>query len=44
MRRVGCTVAIFRPLREAVERDIDLIKDLRKELREEGVSNIGVEL
>ncbi len=36
--------AIFRPLREAVERDIDLIKDLRKELREEGVSNIGVEL
>ncbi|EMB49843.1 D-fructose-6-phosphate amidotransferase [Vibrio mimicus] len=36
--------AIFRPLREAVERDIDLIKDLRKELREEGLSNIGVAL
>lgn len=36
--------AIFRPLREAVERDIDLIKDLRQELRDEGVSNIGVSL
>ncbi|MFT1741574.1 DUF416 family protein, partial [Vibrio cholerae] len=36
--------ATFRPLREAVERVIDLIKDLRKELREEGVSYIGVEL
>lgn len=34
--------AIFRPLREALERDIELIKDLRLELREEGVSNIGI--
>ena len=36
--------AIFRPLKDANERDIDLIKDLRLELREEGVSNIGVSL
>ncbi|RJX65439.1 DUF416 family protein [Vibrio sinensis] len=36
--------AIFRPLKDAIERDIDLIKDLRLELREEGVSNIGVSL
>ena len=36
--------AIFRPLREATERDIELIKDLRIELREEGVSNIGISL
>ncbi|WED21696.1 DUF416 family protein [Vibrio sp. JC009] len=36
--------AIFRPLREATERDIELIKDLRAELREEGVSNIGVSI
>ncbi|MGR6832557.1 YjaG family protein [Aliivibrio sp. EL58] len=36
--------AIFRPLREAEERDIDLIKDLRQELRDENVSNIGLEL
>jgi uncharacterized protein YjaG (DUF416 family) len=36
--------AIFRPLREAQERDIDLIKDLRNELREEAVSNIGISL
>ncbi|MCL9783496.1 DUF416 family protein [Vibrio sp. S4M6] len=35
--------AIFRPLREAVERDIDLIKELRQELREESVSNIGIQ-
>lgn len=34
--------AIFRPLRETAERDIELIKDLRHELREEPVSNIGV--
>ena len=32
------------PLKDANERDIDLIKDLRLELREEGVSNIGVSL
>lgn len=36
--------AIFRPLKEATERDIDLIKDLRAELRDDAVSNIGVEL
>ncbi|WP_114787427.1 YjaG family protein [Vibrio tetraodonis] len=36
--------AIFRPLKDANERDIDLIKDLRLELREEGVSNIGLSL
>ncbi len=36
--------AIYRPLREAEKRDIDLIKDLRQELREEGMSNIGVAL
>ncbi len=36
--------AIFRPLREAVGRDIELIKDLRFELREEAVSNIGVSI
>lgn len=36
--------ALFRPLREAVERDIELIKDLRVELREEAVSNIGIAL
>lgn len=36
--------AIFRPLREAEERDIDLIKDLRAELRDEAISNIGVEI
>ncbi|MGB2078890.1 MAG: YjaG family protein [Vibrio sp.] len=36
--------ALFRPLRETQERDIDLIKDLRQELRDEGVSNIGISL
>lgn len=36
--------AVFRPLREATERDIDLIKDLRQELRDECVSNIGLTL
>lgn len=36
--------AIFRPLREAQERDIELIKDLRQELRDEAISNIGIEL
>ncbi|NIY83276.1 YjaG family protein [Vibrio hepatarius] len=34
--------AVFRPLKDAQERDIDLIKDLREELRDEGISNIGV--
>ncbi|WP_117236037.1 YjaG family protein [Vibrio maerlii] len=36
--------AIFRPLREAIERDIELIKDLRQELRDEPISNIGIAL
>lgn len=36
--------AIFRPLREAQERDIELIKDLRHELREDSISNIGLTL
>ena len=36
--------AIFRPLRETTERDLELIKDLRHELREDPVSNIGVAL
>ncbi len=36
--------AIFRPLRDCPERDIELIKDLRAELKEQGVSNIGVEI
>ncbi len=36
--------AIFRPLRETTERDLELIKDLRHELREDQVSNIGVAL
>ncbi|KUJ00652.1 YjaG family protein [Vibrio sp. MEBiC08052] len=36
--------AIFRALKEAEERDIERIKSLRDELREEQVSNIGVSL
>ncbi|WP_419209202.1 YjaG family protein [Photobacterium leiognathi subsp. mandapamensis] len=36
--------AIFRALKEAEPRDIELIKDLRAELRDEPVSNIGIEL
>lgn len=36
--------AIYRPLREQTERNIELIKDLRQELREDAVSNIGVSL
>ncbi|USD65432.1 DUF416 family protein [Vibrio sp. SCSIO 43136] len=36
--------AIFRPLKEATSRDIELIKDLRDELRDQGVSNIGLSL
>ncbi len=34
--------AIFRPLKEAQERNIELIKDLRQELKEDGMSNIGL--
>ncbi len=36
--------AIFRPLKDAEARDIDLIRDLRDELKESAVSNIGVEI
>ncbi|MFS1413912.1 hypothetical protein BCU70_19920 [Vibrio sp. 10N.286.49.C2] len=36
--------AIFRPLRECTERDVELIKELRLELKEQGVSNIGISL
>ncbi len=36
--------AIFRPLKEAQERDIELIKDLRQELKDESISNIGLSL
>ncbi|MCJ2378765.1 DUF416 family protein [Vibrio sp. ZSDZ34] len=36
--------AIFRPLRECEDRDIELIKELRLELKEQAVSNIGVQL
>ncbi|MGF1698417.1 DUF416 family protein [Vibrio lamellibrachiae] len=36
--------AIFRPLREAEARDIDLIKDLRQELKDDAISNIGISL
>ncbi|WP_370556001.1 YjaG family protein [Edwardsiella tarda] len=35
---------IFRLLNEAEERDLELIKGLRADLREAGVSNIGIEL
>ena len=34
---------IFRALKSCEERDIDVILDLKKELRECGISNIGVE-
>ncbi|WP_261816207.1 YjaG family protein [Vibrio gallicus] len=34
--------AIFRPLKDCTTRDIELIKDLRTELKEDAVSNIGV--
>jgi uncharacterized protein YjaG (DUF416 family) len=36
--------AIFRPLKTAEERDVELIKGLRDELKGDGVSNIGVSL
>ncbi|MDX1304198.1 YjaG family protein [Photobacterium sp.] len=36
--------AIFRALKEAERRDIELIKSLREELRDEPVSNIGIAL
>ncbi|MGR5260580.1 YjaG family protein [Vibrio astriarenae] len=36
--------AIFRPLKDAYQHDAELIRDLRDELKEEGVSNIGASL
>ncbi|MDW6002155.1 YjaG family protein [Vibrio mangrovi] len=36
--------AIFRALKETEERDVELIRALRDELREERISNIGVSL
>ena len=36
--------ALYRPLKESEKRDINLIKDLRDELRENNLSNIGLEL
>ncbi|MEJ2766699.1 DUF416 family protein [Photobacterium sp. MCCC 1A19761] len=36
--------AIFRALKEAEKRDIELIKGLRKELREDAISNLGISL
>ncbi|KDM91985.1 YjaG family protein [Photobacterium galatheae] len=36
--------AIFRALKDAESRDIELIKDLRRELRDPCVSNIGIAL
>lgn len=35
---------IFRVLREADERDIEMIRGIRQELREEAISNLGIEL
>lgn len=34
---------IFRALKDSEERDVALILDLKKELRESGISNIGIE-
>lgn len=34
--------AIYRPLKDAETRDIELIRDLRDELKESGISNIGI--
>ncbi|WED26562.1 DUF416 family protein [Vibrio sp. DW001] len=34
--------AIYKPLKDAVRRDIDLIKGLRQEIKDEGVSNLGI--
>lgn len=36
--------AIFRALKEAEERDVEMIRGIRNELREEGVSNLGLSL
>jgi uncharacterized protein YjaG (DUF416 family) len=36
--------ALYRPLKDAPERDIQLIRDLRDELRQEPISNIGITL
>ncbi|AMG30804.1 DUF416 domain-containing protein [Grimontia hollisae] len=36
--------AIFRALREAKERDVEMIRGIRNELREEGISNLGLSI
>ncbi|MGX9418689.1 YjaG family protein [Vibrio sp. RC27] len=36
--------AIYRPLKDAEVRDVDLMKDLRDELKDTAASNIGIEL
>ncbi|USH02311.1 DUF416 family protein [Grimontia kaedaensis] len=36
--------AIFRALKEAEDRDVEMIRGIRNELREEGVSNLGLSL
>lgn len=36
--------AIFRALKEAPERDIEMIRGIRSELREDGISNLGLSL
>lgn len=36
--------AIFRALKEAKERDIEMIRGIRNELREEGISNLGLSI
>ncbi|MDB1122725.1 YjaG family protein [Vibrio algarum] len=34
--------AIYRPLKDAEKRDVELIKDLRQEIKDEGISNLGI--
>ncbi|MDD1783851.1 DUF416 family protein [Enterovibrio sp. ZSDZ35] len=36
--------AIFRALKEATERDVEMIRGIRNELREDGVSNLGLSI
>ncbi|PKF51129.1 YjaG family protein [Enterovibrio nigricans] len=36
--------AIFRALKEAAERDVEMIRGIRNELREDGVSNLGLSI
>ncbi len=41
---MGCPVGYFPCLKGGERRDIELIKSLREELRDEQVSNIGIAL